>query len=104
MNTTATALPLLHEATTSDRFQTIATIAGGKAHRVSAETLLEDAQYERPTYPGSRYTRTEVMPAGETLYYYTACGTIRSAGHGLAYGNSYRPADEVTCTKCLKHG
>lgn len=106
MNATATVN--LDEARTSEPFLAIATIAGAKAHRITARTLLEDAeteQFVRMGYKGGQWTeitKTTTLPEGTTLYFYTACGTTRSAGNWRVYRNDYRPADEVTCTKCLK--
>jgi cytochrome c biogenesis protein ResB len=88
----------LNDAKKSDWTTGIAMIAGGKAHRVTTRTLLEDATYEEQ-FLGR--TRTKTIAAGETLYYGTACGTRRNAKWGMSYQNHYAPTEEITCTKCL---
>lgn len=90
----------LTDAAKSDWSTSIAMIAGGKAHRVTSRTLLEDAEVERTNWKGD-VIGTRIIAAGETLYYGTACGTQRNAKWGMSYQNQYVPADEVTCTKCL---
>jgi len=89
----------LVDAAKSDWSTSIATIAGGKAHRISTRTLLEDAEVERFNYRGKPAGK-ETIKAGTTLYYSTTCGTQRHAKWGMTYQNQYQPADEVTCIKC----
>lgn len=93
------AAPTIATAAKSDFFTAVATIAGGKAHRVTARTLLEPVTFTEKRNSWSPPT-TVTLEAGEVLYYGTECGTIRNAGNGWSYGNTYRAADEVTCSKC----
>lgn len=100
----------LNDAAVSEPFLAIATIAGSKAHRVTARTLLEDAVTEQfvrmgylPAGAGwGEITKTVTLEAGTVLYYGTACGTARQAGGWKTYRNDYREADVVTCAKCAK--
>lgn len=98
----------LHDAAKSEMFTTIASIAGAKSHRVTACTLLEEAttqQFVRNRYVEGKTVpvyKTATLEAGTTLYFRTNCGTARHAGDWRVYENSYTPADEVTCVKCLK--
>lgn len=97
----------LNDAAKSDHFSTIASIAGAKAHRAVAQTLLEEATYEtfRQAFRNGGYVSVKsgdvTLPAGTTLYLATACGTARHAGDWRVYENSWSPEDEVTCVKCL---
>lgn len=97
----------LHDAAKSETFTTIASIAGAKAHRVTACTLLEEAttqQFVRNRYVGGEMVpvyKTVILDAGTTLYFHTNCGTARHAGDWRVYENSWNPENEVTCVKCL---
>lgn len=100
------AIKDLSEAAKSEIFTTIATIAGSKAHVVTAQTLLEDAEaevFDRMGYTEGRWGpkyKTVTLPVGTTIYYRPVCGQIRAAKWGMAYRNDFRDAETVTCVKC----
>lgn len=103
-------LPRLEDAKRSETFYAVARIAGQKAHKVHAFTLLEDATAKvvSRTRFNSRMNRMEpvyvtaVYAAGTTMYLAPTCGTIRSAGNWMVYENKYTAAETITCAKCLK--